>query len=164
MFKNLLIPFAVILCASISAGESFGFGEDILAQSGQYTFFIKPQPGTCTTYYQKMVPCIVEETVPVIRKTTQRYPLPVPITQRIPLTISEVPVGCAEGAGPCSKCTPLPTCRSGFKEVVVPANIPVPVPDIQVVPKTVKRKVMLPQWFAVTEQPKPPKMVRKVRN
>jgi hypothetical protein len=133
-----------------------------LAHSGQYTFFIKPEPGSCITYYQKMVPCIAEETIPVPRPVAPAYPVPIPIGQRQPVMISERPVGCAEGSGPCLKCFPQALSKRDVKEVIAPQVIPVPVPGIDIVPRHVERPVLRPQWFEVTESPLPPQPVRKV--
>jgi hypothetical protein len=145
------------------ASQALAFGEDMLALTGQYTFFIRPVPGWDVTFYQKLVPCVAQETVPVARRVVQTYPLPIPKMQRQPVTITETPVGCAQGAGPCVECTPMPSSRPATKDVVAPAIVPVGVPGIEVTPKCVTRPVMLPQWFAVTEEPKNPRKVSKVR-
>jgi len=83
--------------------------------------------------------------------------------QRQPITITETPVGCAEGAGPCVECYPKPSSTSASKDVATPRVVPVGVPGIELTPKHVTRRVMLPQWFAVSEEPKHPRKVSKVR-
>ena len=147
----------VLLCLS---SQAFGFGEDVLAASGQYTFFIKPCPGSNVTYYQKMVPCVMTEEVPVLRPVAPVFPVPFSAVQRQPVTRMETPVGCAQGSSPCIECRPRPSSVSASGEVVMPRMAPFKVPGFEPAFKTVKRKIMLPQWFAVTEQPK---QVRKVR-
>jgi hypothetical protein len=137
-------------------------GEDLLAQSGQYTFFINPCPPGGPTYYQKMVPCVVKETVQVPQTVFQSYPVPVPARQNLPTVVTEAPVGCPQGAGPCTTCFPQPSQRKGKGEVWGPKMLMVQVPSVQFTPKEITRKVMLPQWFAVTEEPQPCQKVRKV--
>jgi len=146
----------------LSTPYAYAFGEDILAHTGQYTFFIKPDPGSCSTYYQKMVPCLAKETVPVPRPTVRVYPVPVPMPQKRPIIISESPVGCADGSGPCVECFPQASCIPDRKEVMVPQPIPAPVPGTEIVPQCITRPVLRPQWFAVTEFPAPPQPIRKV--
>lgn len=162
MPKKLPAIFSTMLLSVLLSSGAFAAGEDLLALKGEYTFFINPEPGSCVTYYQKMVPCIVKETVMVPKKVIRPLPLPVPTFQRQPVLRSEIPVGCAEGAGPCVECYPKPVCGPAYKNVMVPRFIPIPVPDIELVPKCITRKVMRPQWFAVTETPRPPKKIRKV--
>lgn len=147
----------VFLCV---APQAFAFGEGVLAASGQYTFFIKPAPGSHVTYYQKMVPCVVTEEISVPRRVAPVFQVPVPTLRNQPVVRTEVPVGCAVGQSPCIECRPRPSTMAASAQQVVPRMVPFRVPGIEPVPKTVKRKIMLPQWFAVTEQPKPP--VRKV--
>ena len=148
----------VLLCV---APQAFAFGEAILAASGQYTFFIKPAPGSHVTYYQKMVLCVITEEIAVPRPVAPVFPVPVPVARNIPVVRTETPVGCAVGQSPCIECRPRPSSMSATVEQLVPRMVPVRVPGVEPVPKTVKRKIMRPQWFAVTEQPKGP--VRKVR-
>jgi hypothetical protein len=162
MSLNSRTILLLTILSLVSVPYACAFGEDILAHSGQYTFFIKPDPGSCTTYYQKMVPCLAKETVPVPRPAVLVYPVPVPTPQKRPIIVSESPVGCAEGSGPCVECFPQATCKPARKEVMVPRPIPVPVPGTQVVPQCVTRPVLRPQWFAVTEIPAPPQPIRKV--
>ncbi|MBI4964786.1 MAG: hypothetical protein HY913_16035 [Desulfomonile tiedjei] len=152
----------VAIASLILASQACAFGEDILALTGQYTFFIKPDPCSNTTYYQKLVPCLAEETVPVPRPTVRVYPVPVPAPQRLPIIVSESPVGCAEGSGPCVQCFPQASSKPGSKQVLGPRPLPVPVPGTEIVPRHVTRPVLRPQWFAVTEIPAPPRPVRKV--
>jgi hypothetical protein len=164
MSKKFWMVILSLTFISLSlASQALAFGEDMLALTGQYTFFIRPVPGWDVTFYQKLVPCVAQETVPVARRVVQTYPLPIPKMQRQPITITETPVGCAQGAGPCVECTPMPSSRPATKDVVAPAIVTVGVPGIEVTPKGVTRPVMLPQWFAVTEEPKNPRKVSKVR-
>ena len=164
MSKKFLVIILSLAFYSLSpASQVFAFGEGVLALTGQYTFFIRPVPGWDVTFYQKLVPCVAEETIPVARRVVQTYPLPIPAMQRQPITIAETPVGCAEGSGPCVECYPKPSSRSASKDVVGPRVVPVGVPGIELNPKHVTRRVMLPQWFAVTEEPKHPRKVSKVR-
>jgi len=137
-------------------------GEDILAHTGEYTFFIQPEPGSCETYYQKMVPCIAKETIMVPKKVTLSFTVPVPSKQGLPVLRTETPVGCATGSGPCVDCYPKPSCRPALKEIPVPKPRIVRIPTIELVPKCVERRVMLPQWFKVKDEPRPPKKIRKV--
>ncbi len=158
----LRIGWAGLACL-IFATSALAVGEDMLAMTGQYTFFIKPDPCSCITYTQKLVPCIETKCVGAKRVVTT-FPLPVPRGQRQPILVTETPVGCAEGAGPCIQCYPQPSCRPDVKECPTPAVLPVPVPSVEPEPRTVTRPVMLPQWFVVQEQCKPPaRKVRKVR-
>jgi hypothetical protein len=146
-----------------AASQALAFGEAVLAHTGQYTFFIKPDPTSCITYYQKMVPCVAEHTIPVPRRVAPVYPFPVPAAQRQRVMIDERPVGCADGAGPCLECYPKAVHKQGVKDIVVPRIVPVRVPGIEIVPKTVNRRIMRPQWFEVTETPLPPRPIGKVR-
>ncbi|MBM3302243.1 MAG: hypothetical protein FJY85_20110, partial [Deltaproteobacteria bacterium] len=137
-------------------------GEAILGLTGQYTFFIKPEPGSPCTYYQKMVPCVLEETVPIPRQSKVVFPVPEASRRGMPVLRSETPVGCADGSGPCLHCFPKPSCRPATSDVVIPVMRQVSVPILEVGPRCVKKRVMRPQWFEVTDIPRPPKGVRKV--
>ncbi len=164
MSKKLLMIILLLLFHSLSpTSQVLAFGEDILGLTGQYTFFIRPVPGWDVTFYQKMVPCVAQDTVPVARRVVERYPLPIPAMQRQPTTVTEIPVGCAQGSGPCVECMPMPSSRPGSKDLATPVVVPVGVPGIELAPKSVTRPVMLPQWFAVTEEPRNPRKVSKVR-
>lgn len=157
-------PFLLVALASVAmTSQAWSFGEDVLACTGQYTFFIKPDPTSCITYYQKMVPCVAEHTIPVPRPVAPVYPVPVPRGQKQRVLVTERPVGCAEGAGPCVTCFPRTVHRPGVQDVIVPRMVPVPVPGIDIVPVSVTRPVMRPQWFEVTESPMPPRRIGKRR-
>lgn len=161
--KFWIVVLSLTFCSISLASQALAFGEDMLALTGQYTFFIRPVPGWDVTYYQKLVPCVAQETVPVARRVVQTYPLPIPRMQRQPITITETPVGCAQGAGPCVECSPRPSSRPATKDVAGPAIVRVGVPGIEVTPKCVTRRVMLPQWFAVTEHPRELRKISKVK-
>jgi hypothetical protein len=161
--KFWIVALSLTLCSLSLASVALAFGENVLALTGEYTFFIRPVPGWDVTFYQKLVPCVAQDTVPVPRRVVQTYPLPIPRMQRLPVTITETPVGCAQGAGPCVDCRPRPSQRPATKEVAAPMIVPVGVPGIEVTPKAVTRRVMLPQWFAVTEEPKNIRKVSKVK-
>ncbi|MDQ7782640.1 MAG: hypothetical protein RDU20_07165 [Desulfomonilaceae bacterium] len=153
----------VMLMAMILPAGALAEGEAILALTGQYTFFIKPEPGSCETYVQKMVPCVLEKEIPVPRRVVPVYPVPFSSKRGLPVLRSEIPVGCPDGAGPCVHCYPKPSFRSATHDVVVPVVRGVPVPDLVIQPKVVRERVMRPQWFKVREDPRPPrKVVRKV--
>jgi hypothetical protein len=162
MLKALAVVVSTIIFSGALASPACSYGEDILAATGQYTFFIKPHPGSHTTYYQKMVPCVAQEVLQVPRRIAPVFPVPVPSVRRMPTVITETPVGCAAGAGDCVECFPKPSVKNASADVVAPRMVPVRVPGVEYVPKLVTRRVMLPQWFEVTEQPMPPKEVRKV--
>lgn len=161
--KFLIMVLSLALCSLCLASQVFAFGEDVLGLTGQYTFFIRPVPGWDVTFYQKMVPCVKQDTISIPRRVVQTYPVPVPAVQRQPVTITETPVGCAQGAGPCVECYPMPSSRPALKDIVTPRIVPVGVPGIELTPRDVTHRVMLPQWFAVTEEAKPPRKVSKVR-
>ena len=161
MLSRSPLLLAALFCLTVTS-HALAFGEAILALTGQYTFFIKPEPASSVTYYQKMVPCVAEETIPIPRRVAPVYPVPVPMTQRQPVMISERPVGCADGAGPCLQCFPQAKDRRGVGEIIAPRVIPVRVPGIEIVPRIVNRPVMRPQWFEVTVTPRDPRPVRKV--
>lgn len=166
MSKNLkLFILALVLCVSVSSVAS-AMGEEVLARTGQYTFFITPCPTSGITYYQKMVPCVIRETVQVPRRVFQNYPVPVPARQRVPTLVTGAPVGCPEGAcdAGCdgAKCYPQPSQRPGSREIWGPRMMTVRVPETQFTPREITRRVMLPQWFAVTEEPRAPRKIRKV--
>lgn len=164
MLRKSPFVVGVLICSLAFSAVVYGFGENVLSRTGQYTFFIQPEPGSCTTYYQKMVPCVVKETIMVPRKVVNRYPVPVPSVRRERVMISHTPVGCPEGSGPCVECSPKPSCYPATKDMIVPRIVGTPVTETVFVPKYVTRKVLLPQWFEVTEQPVPPKVIRKVGN
>lgn len=161
MSTKSAIVFSAILILLVSA-PAHAEGEAMLALTGQYTFFIKPEPGSCVTYYQKMVPCVLKETVLVPKRVVQTFPMPFTSKRAKSVLRHETPVGCAEGAGPCLQCYPRPSCRSAMTHVQVPVMKPVRVRGLEAVPKCVTRRVMRPQWFQVTETPKPLRKVRKV--
>lgn len=163
MLKKLSVLFVAVISLVILSSAALAEGEAILALTGQYTFFIKPEPGSCDTYYQKMVPCVLERTIPVPRRVVPVYPVPVAAKRRVPVLRSEIPVGCADGEGPCLHCYPKPSCRPATIDVVGPVPKPVRVPGVEIRPKCVKERVMRPQWFKVTEEPRPQKRPRKIR-
>ena len=82
MLRNLSLFFFLILSFILSPYSAKAMGEDVLAQTGQYTFFIKPHPGACMTYNQKMVPCVATQTIPIPRPVVQTYPVPFPVKRR----------------------------------------------------------------------------------
>jgi hypothetical protein len=162
MLKHFNVMCLVALSVALMNSPCGAMGEEILAHTGQFTFFIKPVPGSHTTYYQRTVPCVASVMVPVPRHVTNTYPVPVPVRRHLPVMVSETPMGCAEGQGPCVECYPRPSRMSASREVWAPNIIPVSVPGTQFVPKHVTRRIKLPQWFEVTEEPSMPKPIRKV--
>ena len=162
MTKKLHLFFVLMALTMALASSASATGEEILARTGQYTFFIQPNPCDNVTYYQKMVPCVVTEEISVPRLVMRRYPVPVPAMRRVPGVITETPVGCAPGVGECATCYPRPSSRPGYKEIWGPKMVTVPVPFWEFTPKTVTHPVLLPQWFAVTDPPGQPRKVRKV--
>jgi hypothetical protein len=161
--KFWMIVLSLTFCSLSLASQALAFGENVLALTGEYTFFIRPVPDWDVTFYQKLVPCVAQETIPVPRRVVETYPLPIPRMQRQPITITETPVGCAQGAGPCVDCSPRPSSRRATRDVAAPMIVPVGVPGIEVTPKHVTRRVALPQWFAVTEEPRNLRKVSKVK-
>jgi hypothetical protein len=162
MTKNLILLFLAGLLMLAGTEESRAVGEDILAHTGQYTFFIKPYPSSFVTFYQKMVPCLETKMVPFPRRVVQTFPVPVPAVRGQRVAVTETPVGHAKGVGPCVECWPSPSARPGMREFIEPMYLPVSVPGVEFQPRPVTRRLMLPQWFAVEEHPVPPKKVRKV--
>ena len=162
MLKHFNLLFISALILTFLSTPAWATGEEILAHSGQYTFFIKPVPGSHTTYHQKLVPCVATLTVPVPRRVAYTYPVPVPVRRHLPTVISETPMGCAEGQAPCVECFPQPSRRSASKDIWPPNFIPVRVPGMEFTPRDVTRRIKLPQWFEVTEQPSMPRKIRKV--
>jgi len=155
MCRNL-VRFACLVILSLTCGGPVhAVGEDVLARCGEYTFFINPHPGSHVTFYKKMVPCRAEKTILVPRRVFQTYMVPVPQPVGRPILISETPVGHAKGEGPHLRCFPAPRVMPGIKEVIEPRPVPVRVPDLVLQPRRVVRSVMMPQWFAVQEHPKP---------
>ena len=156
----------VLLCAILTvlafSGTARPEGEGILAMTGQYTFFIRPDCGSGETYYQKLVPCRLEKTVPIARVVTPKYLVPHASIRGVPVMRNETPVGCAKGAGPCVECFPKPTRRPAINSAVVPIPAPVRIRDLQFRPKTVVKRVLRPQWFKVTDEPRPLRKVRKI--
>lgn len=163
MTKKRAFLSCIFLVTALSAVSGWASGEEILARTGQYTFFIKPDPCSGVTYYQKLVPCVVEDTIYVPRKVFPAYQVPEPVRRSQGVIVTETPVGCALGESPCVECFPKPTQRRETREVWLPRPVPVRVPTLEWVPKKVTKRIMLPQWFAVQEQPLPPPMIRKTR-
>lgn len=164
MPKQQTIMMIAVLLSMVFSSAALAEGEAILALTGQYTFFIKPDPGSCETYYQKMVPCVLEEHIPVTHRVLPAYPVPFSSRRGVPVLRSEIPVGCADGSGPCVQCFPRPSCTPATHDMVVPVPGRVSVPDLVIRPKTVTTRVMRPQWFKVREDPRPPrKVVSKIR-
>ncbi len=163
MLRNLGLFSFLALSIMLSPHSAKAMGEGVLAQTGQYTFFIKPQPGSHMSYYQKLVPCVAAETVSIPRPAVQRYPLPYPVKRYLPVIISEKPVGCAAKAGSCIECYPLESSRSERKEIWPPNIKPVRIRTPEFYPREVTRRILLPQWFSVTEYPLPPRPPAKIR-
>jgi hypothetical protein len=164
MSRNLSLFFFLILPLILSPYSAKAMGEDVLAHTGQYTFFIKPHPGSCITYHQKMVPCVATQTITIPRPVVQTYPTPFPVKRKLPVIVSERPVGCAFGAGPCVECYPHPSSKREIKEVLTPEIMPVSITSPAFTPHQVTRKIVLPQWFLVSEHPVVPvsRPIRKV--
>jgi hypothetical protein len=160
MRKILFVISSLIILPLCLSVQALAFGEDVLAATGQYTFFIKPCPGSNVTYYQKMVPCILTQKIAVPRPVAPVFPVPFPKVRNVPVTRMETPVGCALGASPCMECMPKPSVAPGMGEVVLPAMAQARVPGFVPMFRTVKRRITRPQWFAVTEQPRQVKKVR----
>ncbi len=164
MTRGLLLILCAVVLAVTAPGPVLAVGERILAMTGQYTFFIKPDPTSCVTYHQKMVPCVEEKTIPHVRKRYVPIPYPVAAKDRQGVLRSEIPLGTPKDVSPCIECFPRPECRPGVKDCVVPRIVPVPVPFDDIQPRCVTKRIMLPQWFKVEDHPKPPpRKVRKVR-
>jgi hypothetical protein len=163
MPRNFSLALWLVVLSVALSSSAHALGEDILAHTGQYTFFIKPDPTSCVTYYQRMVPCVQKKTVPVARRIVDTFPVPVPVKRKHPVLLSKTPVGCAAGEGPCVECFPKPTCRPASTYALAPKFVPVRVPGVVIEPKCITRRIMLPQWFAVEEHEKPPpRKIRKV--
>lgn len=162
MSQKLAFLWYVILVIICSAGAGWAAGEEVLGRTGRYVFFIKPDPCSDVTYYQKLVPCVAEETIYVPRRVFPVYHVPEPIRRRQAVLVTETPVGCALGEGPCVECFPKPTERRETREVWLPRPLEVRVPTVEWVPKKITKRIMLPQWFAVHEQPVPTPLVRKI--
>lgn len=156
MARNLFQVLAVLVFVAALCTPAFPFGEDVLAVQGEYTFFIKPDPCSDATFYQKMVPCVEKKTIGVPRRIVERFPFPVPDRRRPPVLIEETPLGTPHGVSPCIECSPRPSCRPGRKDVIVPLVVDIRVPGVDIRPKCVSRKIRLPQWFMIKEHPKPP--------
>jgi hypothetical protein len=153
----------VLVLSACFTSLGWSFGEGILAQTGQYTFFINPCPPGGPTYYQKLVPCVVKETIQVPKTVFQTYPVPVPAKSKVPTLITEAPVGCAQGAGPCTTCYPKASEKKSTADMWGPRMMMVRVPYVEFTPKEITRRVMRPQWFAVCEEARPVRKVQKVR-
>jgi hypothetical protein len=160
------IPAAVlvaILMAHCMCPSAFAFGEDVLAHTGEFTFFIKPDPGSCKTYTQKMVPCVEKKTVPVVKLINKTYPVPVPKGVIKPTKICENPMA-EKGKPQCVQCFPKSRVQGSSKKLVRPQMIPVTTPGMVIAPKCVTKKTMKPVWFEFKESPAPPRMrPRKVK-
>lgn len=156
MSRNLFQVLSVLALVLALLAPAFSFGEDVLGAQGEYTFFIKPHPGSHKTFYQKMVPCVEKKTVGVPRRIVERYPFPVPDRRWPPILMSEIPLGTPHEVSPCVECFPKPICRSGRKKMIVPRVVNVGVPGVTITPRCISRRIKLPQWFMVKEDPKPP--------
>ena len=162
MRKQLRMVFPVLFLFLVSAPSAIAFGEDVLAHTGEYTFFIKPKPGSHVTYRQRMVPCAVREHVPVPTKTSITYPVPIPEKRRHQMVIIERPVGCAADFGPCKQCFPRAYMERSSRNKIYPRMLPVRVSGTVFSSKCVTRRVMRPMWYEVRETPVPTRPVRKV--
>lgn len=158
--QRRFLAFLIALVLSIAfSGYAMAFGEDVLAATGQYTFFIKPYPGCPLTYYQKMVPCKMKQTVFRSNPIVERYPVPVPKRGGRPVIVTETPAGWSD-CDSCIECFPKPLQYRGRGEALLSRNVPIPVTFDMITPKTVERRVRRPQWFAVEEKPIPSKRRR----
>jgi len=162
MSKNAKVFISALVLSVGFTATALAAGEEVLAATGQYSFFINPCPTAGMTYYQKMVPCVIRETVQIPKKVFQSYSVPVPVRQNVPTLVTEAPVGCPQGACEDATCYPKPTQRPGTREMWLPKMVTVRVPYVEFTPREITRKVMFPQWFAVTEEPRPARKVRKV--
>jgi hypothetical protein len=164
MLRKLSLFFFLILPFMLSPHLAIATGEAVLAQTGQYTFFINPHPGSCMIYRQEMVPCVATQTIPIPRRVVETYPVPFPVKRKAPVVVSQEPVGCAFGAGPCVECYPQPSRHKETREIWPPGIKPVSITSPAFTPRHVTRKITRPQWFLVTEHPVMPfpKPIRKV--
>jgi len=157
---STLIVIVSIVLSFICAPQAFAFGEDVLAATGQYTFFIRSKCEPNVLYYQKMVPCIADG-CPLPRQITNRYQVPVADLRKEFAKYREVPVGCPPGCGDCMECFPKESKYSGYNDIVGPRPIPAEISSVVPVPNPVRQHVMAPQWFAVYETKRQP--ARKVQ-
>lgn len=164
MPRFLIVPLCAAVLIVAFTGAVTAEGEGILAMTGQYTFFIRPECGSGETYYQKLVPCRLEETIPVPVPVTPKFLVPHASIRGVHVMRSEIPVGCAEGAGPCLECFPKPIRYPAVNPAVIPITPPVGVRDLEFRPMTVIRTVWKPQWFKVVDEVKDPRKAGKVRH
>lgn len=155
VFLVFFTAYGVLLFNSIS----FAYGEDVLSQTGQYNFFIKPKPKKHVTYYQKMVPCVARKTIAEPREVIRSFPVPAPAIRSRPVLIMETPVGIADGEGPCVTCKGKVSWSREHRDMVAPEFTTVHVPGTVSIPKCVTFKTMRPQWFKVEEMNGPPGFV-----
>lgn len=153
MSRFLALSCCALVVGALSYGPAHAVGEDILARSGQYTFFVKPNPCVPVTYYQRTVPCRVTRNVPAVRTMQVPYYLPVAAIADRRTIIRETPIACPMDSDPCVQCSPRMTRRPGMAAVAAPRPVRVGVTEVVIVPKCVTRRVNLPRWFMVEEIP-----------
>ena len=115
-----------------------------------------PGAGSCgprCSYVTKMVPCVKTEMVPEVQPCTTVIPVQKVEYRCQRFLVHGTPVGCPQGADPCTKCCPVPFCKVVTRNVPYVRCVPQQVPWYNVVYKPVCRRVWLPQTYKVTEYP-----------
>ncbi len=163
MHRTLSAALLGLVFVIAGVANAVAFGEGVLAQTGQYTFFIKPDPCSPVTLYQRMVPCVKRECKPIPRTVVENHIVPVPSERRHRMGLKEIPVGCPKGLNKCETCFPQPRQYAGWKRMMVPKGMRVPVKTTIYQPRIIDRRTTRPQWFAVTPDNRPiQKTIRKV--
>jgi hypothetical protein len=152
LFLFLVFPLAVC----------FGEGEDFLSATGEYLFFVRSEHDPKVTYYKKMVPCEVEETVLELRKRKRAYSIPSAKLVTWPVRITETPEA-TESQEECLgvRCFPNSRTYSAKQDMRVTYAKSVTAPLMEIFPRQVNRNKKLPVWIRVQQEAAPLGAIKK---
>lgn len=150
-----VLLIVTLVWAFIPTSGAQGYGEDVLALTGQYTFFVRPHPGQPITYYQKAVPCVSRKSVQNLRSHHATVHVPYGAKRRQPIIVVETPLPMGHGPNQSISCFPKPRQHSMWRDVRVPETRPTRVLIRQPSSRMASRRIVLPYWFEVREEPRP---------
>lgn len=150
-----VVLIVTLVWAFVPSSVAQGYGEGVLALTGQYTFFVKPYPGQPITHYQKVVPCVSRKSLQNLRPHYTTVHVPYGARRKQPIIVVETPLSMGHGPDPSITCLPKPRQHSMWTDVEVPRTRPTRVRILAPSSSMVSRRIVMPYWFEVREELRP---------